>query len=409
MDITYPRCCGLDVHKRSVTACRLVPGPGPEPIKETRTFATMTGDLQALANWLADGEVTHVAMESTGVYWQPVWNLLEERFTLLLVNPTHMKAVPGRKTDVADAEWIATLLRHGLLAPSRVPDRAQRELRELTRYRTTLVRQRADEVNRLQKTLEGANIKLASVVSDVSRGSARAMVEALIAGNRDWAAMAQLAKGAMRRKLPQLEAALQGHLTPHCRFMLQQHFAAIDAFDLQIATVQQQIDQAMVPHAAQETLLASVPEISTRLATILLAEMGTDMTCFPSAGHLASWAGMCPGHHESAGHQHSGRTRKGNVWLRTALVEAAQAAGRTKDTALGQRFRRLTGRRGKRKAAVAIGRQILEICYHLLSSGEYYDDHRAASREVVSPDREQQRLVRKLEQLGHVVTLPPAA
>jgi transposase len=409
MDITYPRCCGLDVHKRSVTACRLLAGPGPEPVKEVRTFATMTADLEGLADWLAEAAVTHVAMESTGVYWHPVWNLLEERFTLLLVNPAHMKAVPGRKTDVADAEWLATLLRHGLLAPSLVPDRAQRELRELTRYRTTLVRSRADEVNRLQKTLEGANIKLGSVVSDVSRGSARAMLEELIAGNRDWTAMAQLAKGAMRRKLPQLEGALQGQLTPHHGFMLQQHFAAIDAFDVQIATVQQQIDQALAPHASEETLLASVPGISTRLAAILIAEIGTDMRCFPTAGHLASWAGMCPGQHESAGKQRSGRTRKGNVWLRTALVEAAQAAGRTKDTALGRRFRRLTGRRGKRKAAVAIGRQILEICYHLLSTGEYYDDQRVASNTSSDAEQEQQRLVRKLQQLGHVVTLTPAA
>jgi transposase len=409
MEITYPRCSGLDVHKRSVTACRLLPGPGLEPVKEVRTFATMTADLLALADWLAEAGVTHVAMESTGVYWQPVWNLLEERFRLLLVNPAHMKAVPGRKTDVADAEWLADLLRHGLLAPSLVPDRAQRELRELTRYRSTLVHNRADEVNRLHKTLEGANIKLASVVSDISRGSARAMVEELLRGNADHAAIAQLAYGAMRRKLPQLEAALQGTLTPHQCFMLQQHFVAIDALDAQMATVQARLDAVLAPQEmAASTLLVTVPGISTRLATILIAEIGTDMHAFPSAAHLASWAGMCPGQHESAGKQRSGRTRKGNVWLRTALVEAAHAAGRTKNTALGQRFRRLTARRGKRKAAMAVGRQILEICYHLLSTGESYQDQRVQPHNWPAARPHVQRLVRQLEQLGHVVTLAPA-
>ena len=409
MNVEYPQCCGLDVHKRSVTACVLTPGDGAEPRKEVRTFSTMTADLLALAAWLAEAGVTHVAMESTGVYWKPVWNLLEDQFTLVLVNAAHIKAVPGRKTDVGDAEWLAQLLRHGLLQPSFVPDRDQRELRELTRYRTSLVRARSAEVNRLHKTLEGANIKLGNVVSDLSGVSARQMLEQLVAGNADTAELAQLACGAMRKKITQIEQALQGRLSAHQRFMITQHLAAIDGFDAQIAAVQGEIDARIAPFAAELAGLESVPGIGPRIAVVLLAEIGTDMSRFPSAAHLASWAGMCPGHDESAGKRRSGRTRKGSVWLRTALVEAAQAAGRSKDTALGARYRRLTARRGKKKAAVAVGRLILELAYHLLSTGELYADEYARSVVQGDREREQRRLVRRLEAMGHHVTLSPAA
>jgi transposase len=397
------------VHKRSVTACVLTPGDGAEPRKEVRTFSTMTADLLALAAWLAEAGVTHVAMESTGVYWKPVWNLLEDQFTLVLVNAAHIKAVPGRKTDVGDAEWLAQLLRHGLLQPSFVPDRDQRELRELTRYRTSLVRARSAEVNRLHKTLEGANIKLGNVVSDLSGVSARQMLEQLVAGNADTAELAQLACGAMRKKITQIEQALQGRLSAHQRFMITQHLAAIDGFDAQIAAVQGEIDARIAPFAAELAGLESVPGIGPRIAVVLLAEIGTDMSRFPSAAHLASWAGMCPGHDESAGKRRSGRTRKGSVWLRTALVEAAQAAGRSKDTALGARYRRLTARRGKKKAAVAVGRLILKLAYHLLSTGELYADEYARSVVQGDREREQRRLVRRLEAMGHHVTLSPAA
>ena len=409
MDVTYPYCCGLDVHKKFVTACVLTPGDGPEPVKTVREFRTMTGDLLALADWLDRAGVTHVAMESTGVLWQPVWNLLEERFTLLLVNAAHIKAVPGRKTDVKDAEWLAELLRFGLLAPSFVPDRAQRDLRELTRYRTSLVQSRTAEVNRLHKTLEGANIKLGAVVSDLTGVSARAMLEQLAAGNEDAAALAQLAYGAMRTKLAELEAALCGRLTDHQRFMIAQHLIAIDTIDAQLETVQTEIDRRMVPVARELAALDQIPGIGPRTAVVIIAEVGTDMSRFPSAAHLSSWAAMCPGQHASAGKQRSGRTRTGNRWLRTALTEAAQAAGRSHTSALGARYRRLAARRGKKKAAVAVGRVILEIVYHVLSTGECYDDSRVRSLEQGDPLREQRRLVRRLEEMGHQVILRPAA
>src|SRR4051812_41262333 len=261
MDVVYPRCCGLDLHKRSVTACRMVPGRDGQPVKEIRTVGTMTADLLALADWLEEGGVTHVAMESTGVYWKPVWNLWEERFTLLLVNAAHVKVVPGRKRDVGDAEWLADLLRHGLLRPSFVPDRPARELRELTRYRSALVRERSAEVNRLQKSLEGANIKLASVASEVTGVSARAMLAALVAGQEDVAALADLAQGALRRKRAELEQALTGRMSAHQRFLIAQHLAHIDALEEQIAVVGEEIAERMRPFEAELVLLDSIPGI----------------------------------------------------------------------------------------------------------------------------------------------------
>src|SRR4051812_24330594 len=401
MDVVYPRCCGLDLHKRSVTACRLVPGAGGQPVTEIRTFATMTADLLALADWLEEGGVTHVAMESTGVYWKPVWNLLDDRFTLRLVNPVHVKVVPGRKRDVGDAAWLADLLQHGLLHPSFVPDRPAWELRELTRYRSSLVRERTAEVNRLHKTLEGANIKLASVVSEVTGVSARAMLTHLVAGQEDPAALAELAQGQLRRKRSELAQALTGRMSAHQRFMVSQHLALIDALDAQIAAVGEEIAERMRPFEAQLTLLDSMPGIGRWSAEVLLAEIGPDMSRFPTAGHLASWAGMCPGHDESAGKRRSGRTRKGSPWLRVTLTEAAYAAGRGKDTALSARYHRLIGRKGKKKTAIAVGRTMLEVCHWLLRSGQRYDDARARPRPMAAPLTEEQRLVRRLEQLGH--------
>lgn len=409
MDVVYARCCGIDVHKRSVTACVLTPGPGGQPTKAVRTFGTMTDELLALSDWLAAAEVTHVAMESSGVYWKPLWNLFEARFTLLLVNAAHVKAVPGRKTDVGDAQWLAELLRHGLLRGSFVPDRPARELRELTRYRSSLVRNRTAEVNRLQKTLEGANIKLAAVVSDVTGVSARAMLAELVAGTEDAASMADLAVGQLRGKLADLERALTGRMSAHQRFMLGQHLTHIDALDAQVAAVGAEIAERLRPFDAELALLDSIPGIGRWTAEVILAEIGTDMDRFPTAGHLASWAGMCPGNYESAGTRKRGTTRKGSPWLRVALTEAAYAAGRTKDTYLGGRYRHLIGRRGKKKAAVAVGRTILELCYHLLTSGAVYDDGRARRIAERGPDREAVRLVRRLEKLGHRVTLAPAA
>ena len=407
MDVLYDRCCGLDLHKRSVTACRLLPGPGGTVSKEIRTFGTMTADLVALGDWLAEGGVTHVAMESTGVYWKPVWNLFEERFTLLLVNAAHVKVVPGRKRDVGDAQWLADLLCHGLLRPSFVPDRPARELRELTRYRSALVRERTAEVNRLQKTLEGANLKLGSVVSDVTGVSARAMLGELVAGSEDAAALAALAQGQLRRKRAELEQALTGRVSTHQRFMLIQHLSHIDALDEQIAALGAEIAERMRPFGSELMILDSIPGIGRWSAEVILAEIGPDMARFPTPGHLASWAGMCPGHDESAGKRRSGKTRKGSPWLRVTLTEAAYAAGRSKDPYLSGRYHRIIARRGKKKAAIAVGRSILELCHQLLSSGQVYDPHQARPTPVALTAED--RLVRQLEKLGHRVTLEPAA
>jgi len=409
MDVLYARCCGLDLHKRSVTACRMIPRADGQPSKETRTFGTMTAELLALGDWLAQGGVTHVAMESTGVYWKPVWNLFEDRFTLLLVNAAHVKVVPGRKRDVGDAEWLAELLRHGLLRGSFVPDRPAREVRELTRYRSSLVRARTAEVNRLQKTLEGANIKLASVVSDVTGVSARAMLSELVAGTEDVSALAELAMGQLRRKRPELEQALTGRMSAHQRFMLVQHLSLIDSLEAQIATVGAEIAERLRPFEPQLVILDSIPGIGRWSAEVILAEIGTDMHRFPTAGHLASWAGMCPGHDESAGKQRSGKTRKGSPWLRVTLTEAAYAAGRGNGTYLSARYHRLLVRRGKKKAAIAVGRTILEVCHQVLSTGQLYDDQRLLTRPTPLPLTAEERLVRQLEKLGHRVTLEPAA
>lgn len=407
MDVVYERCCGLDVHKKTVVACRMAPGPDGAGVKEVRTFATMTADLLALGDWLEAGGVTHVAMESTGVSWKPVWNLWEERFALLLVNARHIKAVPGRKTDVQDAEWLADLLRHGLLTPSFVPDRPARELRELTRYRSSLVRERTAEVNRLQQTLEGANIKLAGVVSDVTGVSARAMLGELVAGQADAAALAELAGGPLRRKLPELEQALTGRVGPHQRFMLAQHLALIDFLDAQIAAVGEEIAARRRPFDPAVAILDSIPGVGRWSAEVIVAEIGAAMSRFPTPAHLASWAGMCPGHDERAGKRRSGKTRKGSPWLRVTLTEAAYAAGRSKDPDLSGRDGRLIARRGKKKAAVAVGRSILELCHTLLSSGQLYDPRQA--RPTPAPLAAEERLIRQLEKLGHRVTLEPAA
>src|SRR5215212_5148299 len=301
MDVVFERCCGLDIHKRTVVACLVVPGPTGAPTKEVRSFGTMTDEVVRLADWLAANGVTHVAMESTGVYWKPVWNLLEGQFEWLLVNARHVKAVPGRKTDAKDCEWLADLLRHGLLRGSFVPDRDQRELRELTRYRTSLIQERSAEVNRLQKTLEGANIKLGDVATDIMGLSSRQMLAALAGGETNAAAMAQLAQGRLRDKLPALQRALAGCVGSHQRFLLAQQLAHVDFLDASIAEVSAEIAARLRPVEDELERLATIPGIGRRTAEVLVAELGTDMNRFPTPGHLASWAGMCPGNDESAG------------------------------------------------------------------------------------------------------------
>jgi transposase len=329
MEVIYSCCCGLDVHKKTVVACLITSAEGQPPQQEVRTFRTMTRELLGLADWLQSAGCTHVAMESTGVYWRPVYNLLEGLFTLLVVNAQHIKAVPGRKTDVKDAAWIAELLRHGLLRGSFIPSKPQRQLRELTRYRTTLVQDRARVINRLQAVLEDANIKLASVVSDIRGVSARAMLEALIAGHQDVTALADLARGRLRTKRDQLEEALRGAFTPHHGFLLTEYLSQLDYFDDAIDRVSGTIAQRLAADQEALTLLDTIPGVSQRTAEILLAELGTDMDRFPSAKHLASWAGMCPGNHASAGKRLSGKTRKGSRWLRQVLVESAHVAAKT--------------------------------------------------------------------------------
>ena len=407
MEAVHERCAGLDVHKRTVVACTIVPGSEGRVVKEVRTFETTTGELEALGDWLAAAGCTHVAMESTGVYWHPMWNVLEDRFTLLLVNARHVKAVPGRKTDVRDCEWLADLLRHGLVKPSFVPDRTQRELRELVRYRTSLVRERADAVNRLQKTLEGANIKLGDVASNVMGASGRAMLEALVAGNTDAQALAQLARGRLREKLPQLQRALAGRFGVHQQFMVAQQLAHIDGLDELLERLDQEVVERTRPFEPAMALLDTIPGVGRRTAEVLIAEIGTDMTRFPTAGHLASWAGMCPGNHESAGKRYSGKRRPGNEWLCTALVQSAHSAARMKHGYLPAQYRRLVKRRGKKKTAVAVGHSILVSIWHMLTKNQTYQDLGDDYFDERDRKAREHRYVNGLKGLGYDVELRP--
>jgi transposase len=368
----------------------------------------MTQDLMALSDWLEQWRVTHVAMESTGVYWKPLFNLLEDTFQVLVVNAHHIKAVPGRKTDMRDAEWIADLLRHGLVRGSYIPHRPQRELRELVRYRRSLIGNRSQVVNRIQKVLEGANIKLASVASNVVGVSGRAMLEAMVEGTEDPRVLAALAKGRLRAKQPALETALQGLMGPHQRLLLSSHLRHLDFLDAEIAQLDREVAARLDPF--QETLewLDEIPGVGRRCAEDILAEVGTDMSRFPTADHLASWARVCPGTHESAGKRKNVGTGHGNKWLRATLTEAAQAAGRTRGTYLSAQYHRLAARRGKNRATMAVAHTILTTVYYMLLRGtryldlgpHYFDerDRRAAVR----------RTVRRLERLGYRVTLEAA-
>ena len=405
MEVLYERCCGLDVHKKSVTACFL----GPEG-KETRSFRTMTRDLLELAGWLVERGCTHVAMESTGVYWKPIFNLLEGlEMTVWVVNARDVQNVPGRKTDMKDAEWLATLLRHGLLRPSYIPDRPQRELRELVRYRRSLIEERAREVSRLQKVLEGANIKLGDVVSDVMGKSARAMLEELAAGETDPARLAERAQGRLQAKREDLVEALRGLMGPHQRELLAMQLEHIGFLEAQIEKLDRAIAERMRPFEAALEAVDEIPGVGRRTAEEVLVETGTDMGVFPTAAHLASWAGLCPGNHESAGKRMSGRTRKGNPYLRRALVEAARAASHTKGTYLAAQYHRLAARRGAKRAAVAVAHTILVIIYHLLKHGTRYRDLGADYFERLNEQTIVRRSVQRLEALGYRVTVEKAA
>ena len=410
MERVYERCCGLDVHKRQVTACVHVPDRQGERAELCAEFETMTADLLGLRDWLKGLGVTHVAMEATGVYWKPVYYLLEDDFELLLVNAQHVKNVPRRKTDVQDAQWLCQLLEHGLLKGSFVPPKPQRELRDLTRYRKSLVWERAREANRLQKVLEDANIKLASVASRPLGASGKAMLKELSEGNNDPAALADLAKGKLRAKLPLLRRALEGRFRGHHALLVSHLLAHIEYLDETINSLSEEIEERMRPLEGQRELLCTIPGVAERTAEVILAELGPDMSRFPPHRHAASWAAVCPGHNESAGKRRSGKTRKGDSWLRTALIEAAQsAAGRTADTYLHSQYLRVKRRRGHRKAIVAVAHSILVASYYILSEEKPYEDLGGdyfIRRE--DPERVTQRLVRQLERLGQSVTLEPA-
>jgi transposase len=408
MQTLYPRCAGIDVHKSNVVVCaRCCDGPG-QPREEVRTFATMTVNLLALADWLAGLGVTHVAMESTGVYWKPVFHLLEGRFTVILVNAQHIKQVPGRKTDVKDCQWIAQLLQHGLVKASFVPPAPIRQLRDLTRQRTQLIGERASAANRIQKVLEDANIKLAGVATDVLGASGRDMLEALIAGVSDPEQLADLARKRLRQKIPQLRLALHGRVSEHHRFLLRLHLDHVTQLEELIGRLGARIEEALAPFAAAAQRLQTIPGVSQRAAETVVAEVGPQAGPFPTAAHLASWAGMCPGNDQSAGRRRSGRSTKGNRWLKRMLVQVAWAASRARGTYLQAQYRRLAKRRGHKKALVAVGHTLLVIMYHVLKRGTSYTELGADFLDRLEPDRLTRQLVRRLEKLGHKVTLEPA-
>lgn len=396
------------MHKESISACALLAASRGRKRKEVGTFGTMTAGLLALLDWLRALGVTHVAMESTGVYWKPVWNILEGHVQVLLVNAQHIKTVPGRKTDAKDCEWIADLLQHGLLRGSFVPPEPIRDLRDLTRYRAILSQETTDVANRVQKVLEDANIKLASVASDVLGVSGRAMLEAIVAGEEDAERLAEMARRRLRQKIPELRAALTGRIREHHRFLLRQLLDHLKFLERKIVEVEQRIERCRRPFERVIDLWTTIPGVDRCTAWSLVAETGADVQQFPSAQHLASWAGMCPGNQESAGKRKSGRTRKGNVWLRRALSQAAWAASHTKETYLAARYRRLAARRGAKRAIIAIGHNILLMAYYLLERNRAYKDLGSDYFDRINPEGLKRYLVNRLERLGHRVVLAPA-
>jgi transposase len=407
MEVVHARCCGLDIHKDSVMACvRLSAHAGVE--EEVRRFGTMTSDILKLGDWLRQWAVKQVAMEATGVYWKPIWNLLEEEFELMLVNAQHMRAVPGRKTDVKDCQWIAQLLAHGLLRPSFVPDRSQRQLRELVRWRISLVQERNRVANRIQKLLEDANIKLAGVLSDVLGKSGREMLEALAAGQQDPQVLAEYARRRLRGKIPRLREALRGGVNDHHRFLLGEMLEQIDEVDRRIARTEARIEEQMLDFHEAVARVETIPGVGHVTAQALVAEIGTAMARFPTAGHLASWAGLCPGNHESAGKRKSGKTRPGNRWLRRTLIQAAWAAARSKGTYLRSHYYRIASRRGRKRAIVAVAHTILTIYWHLMSRDTNYFELGEHYLLKLDAERKTQRLVRQLQSLGHKVLLDAA-
>jgi len=407
MEVKYRRCCGLDVHKDTVVACARIVSDG-EVVSEVRTFQTTTVSLIALSEWLAENGCTHVAMEATGVYWKPVWHILAGGdFQLVLANASHVKNVPGRKTDVNDATWLADLLAHGLIRASFVPDTQTQELRNLLRTRKQLVREKASHILRVQKTLEDANIKLDSVITDVMGMSGRAMIEALIGGESDPAKLARLANYRLKTSQEKLREALRGRVTNHHRFLLHLHLNQIDGLDASIASIDLQVEAGIAPFRVAVELVTSVPGVGVLGAQVIVSEIGTDMSRFPSDGHLISWAGICPRNDESAGKRRSNRLRKGAPWLKTTLVQCAWAAVRKKDSYLQAQFHRIKSRRGPKKAIMAVAASILTAIYHMLKDGTLYHDLGANHFQSRSKGQQTKRLVKRLADLGYDVALTP--
>jgi transposase len=405
MEIIYSCCCGLDVHAKTVVACLIKQGK-----KEVRTFSTMTDDLLRLSDWLVSQGCTIAAIESTGVYWKPVFNILEGNIEVLLVNARHYKGIPGRKTDVKDCEWLADLLRHGLLKPSFIPPPEIRELRELTRYRQQLVKELATIANRVQKLIESANIKLGQVAADVMGVSGRLMLRALAAGETDAEKMSEFARRRMRSKRPELKRALEGRLTKSQRWVLGELLTRYEEVEAAIKRVEQQIDEEVTESADPFVskaieLLRTIPGVGERVAETIVSEIGVDMSRFPSDQHLSSWAGMCPGNNESAGKRRSGKRTKGSVYLREALVEAAWAASHTKQTYLAAKYRRLAKRLGKKKALVAVGHSLLVMAYHVLARQVSYQELGGDYFDKQNVETQRKRLIRRLEATGLKVTV----
>jgi len=409
MQTLVERGCGLDVHQATVVACLLIVSKNGKVRKQVRTFGTTTRELEGLREWLLSEGCTHVAMESTGVYWKPIYVILEGAFEIVVANAQHVKKVPGRKTDVKDAEWIADLLCHGLLRASFVPPKPIRELRDLTRYRRKLVESRSAERNRLLKLLESANIKLASVASDVFGVSGLLMLQALVAGQATPQEMAELAKKQMRKKIPALELALEGKVEEHHRFLLSVQLRRLRTVEEDLDILEQRIQEKLEPYAVQFALLQEIPGIDGKLAAAIIAELGVDMNVFGSVPQLASWAGICPGNNESGGKRKSSRIPKGNVYLKTALVEAANAAAKAKGTFLRDKFYRLKARRGYKRAAVAVAHKILVAIYHMLSHQACYNELGDLYLDNLNKHHLTRNLIRRLERLGYTVTLEQKA
>ena len=408
MEAIVERTCGLDVHQATVVACLLVGAADRKPRKEVRTFGTMTPDLVRLREWLRTEGCTHVGMESTGIYWMPVYAILEDEFELVVGNATHIKQVPGRKTDVKDSEWIADLLRHGLIRRSFVPPKPLRELRDLLRYRRKLVESQTAERNRMLKLLETANIKLATVASDVFGVSGRRMLRALLEGTLTPEQMAELAKGSLRKKLTVLASALDGRVEDHHRFLLSMQLQRMEEVEATIKRLDERIDEKLVPYQEQHRRLTQIPGVDRIGAAVIIAELGVDMSVFPTVRHAAAWAGVCPGNNESAGKRKGTPGRRGNTHLTTALVQAAVCASRTKGTYLKEKYWKLKARRGPMRAALAVAHKILIAAYHMLATGADHEDLGPTHLDRLSITTTKNALVKRLERLGYQVTLKEA-